>query len=73
MRPLGVLKPTATAKKNSRKQTHCGTPSPKYHGPESRQSGTARTKRKFVSATLPALELRLAAIHAKSLIIPLAG
>ncbi|HSY19940.1 MAG TPA: hypothetical protein VK815_16470 [Candidatus Acidoferrales bacterium] len=60
-------KPTVTAKKKSSKQqTHCGTPSPKYRQTESRQSGMVRGKRKFVSATLPSLELRLAAIHAKN-------
>ena len=59
----------ARKKKNSNRQTHCGTPSPKHHKSES----NVVHKRKFVSATLPSLELRLAAIHAKSLIIPVTG
>jgi len=58
MPPSGVPKPTA--KKNSTRQTHCGV-----RPPDSNRSVTTRIKREFVSATLPSLELRLAAIHAK--------
>jgi hypothetical protein len=68
-----VLKPTVPAIKNSVKQTHCGIRTKKSRGPEPQRQEKPVGKRKFVSATLPSLELRLAAIHAKSLIIPIAG
>ncbi|MDR3455978.1 MAG: hypothetical protein P4N60_00920 [Verrucomicrobiae bacterium] len=59
---------TGGTMKNSVRQKRCGIPAGKSHGWEPRRPETAaEDKHKFVSATLPSLEQRLAAIHAKFL------
>jgi hypothetical protein len=59
------FKRAADTMKNSVKQKRCGIPALKHHKSEAHRPETAAGAYKFVSATLPSLELRLAAIHAK--------